>query len=347
MGTPKHPIVERVVRDVGGAFAAGLAYIGDRLGLFRALAASGPVTSVQLAGRLHLNERYLHEWLKGMVAAEYVEHDALNDTYFMTPDQQDALANEESPVFAAGAFQITIPSFVLTDRIVDAFRNGGGVPFADFGPEVPLAIDRLHRAAFERRLVSVWLAAVPGLQARLEQGITVLDVGCGVGRSTAAVAHAFPRSHVLGVDPDVTSIDHARRLAHGVPNATFHAATVAELGAERRYDLVLAIDCIHDMVDPVAALRAIRSRLATDGTLFWAEPTGSHRPMENRNPLGKMRANLSPFHCLTVSLAHGGAGLGTLIGEAGVRFLAIEAGFARMERVDVDDVFQQFFVVGG
>lgn len=345
MGTPGHPIVARVVSDVGGAFAAGLAYIGDRLGLFQALATSGPVTSVSLADRLQLNERYLLEWLKGMVAAEYVEHDPLTDTYFMTPDQQDVLANEDSAVFAAGAFQITIPSFLMTERIVDAFRSGGGVPFADFGPEVPLAIDRLHRAAFERRLVSTWLAAVPGLVARLERGIAVLDVGCGAGRSTAAVGRAFPRSQIVGVDPDATSLEHARRLAHGVPNATFHAATVAELDVDRRYDLVLAIDCIHDMVDPVAVLRAIRVRLAAGGTLFWSEPTGSHSPMENRNPLGKMRANLSPFHCLTVSLAHGGAGLGTLIGAAGVRRLAREAGFTRVERVDVDDVFQQFFVV--
>jgi hypothetical protein len=297
----------RVLADAGGAFTVALAYIGDRLGLFRALGA-GAATAGELASRTRLHERYVLEWLKAMVAAEYAEFDG--ERFRMTPEQAAVLADESTPVFLGGAMQFAVPSIRHVPRILEAFRTGGGVSFAELGPEVAEAIDRLHKPWFDHLLVKEWLPGVPGLVARLEGGIAVLDVGCGLGRSTRAVASAFPRSRVTGLDPDEFSITRAREEARGLANAEF----VREWPAAARYDAALAIDCVHDMADPVGALR-------------------------------KIRAALSPLHCLTVSLAEGGAGLGTIIGEAGARTLAEAAGFASFERLAIKSRVQQFFLL--
>jgi SAM-dependent methyltransferase len=362
------PITERVVDDVGGAFTVGLAYIGDRLGLFAALAALGKGSSDQVAQRAGLNERYVREWLRAMVASQYVEYDPADQTYFLTPEQQAALVDEAARTFVGGVFQFALPSLMLAPRLLDAFRSGGGVPFADLPAEVPEALDRMHRPWFDHLLVPQWLPGAPGLVERLSQGVSVLDVGCGLGRSTVAMARAFPRSQFLGIDPHQPSIDKARALATmataaspggnegaGLANVRFAACEVDQLSSADAagaggnsasgFDLIVAVDCIHDMVQPVASLRAIRRLLSPAGVLFWSEPTGSREPMDNRNPQGKLRANLSPFHCLTVSLASGGAGLGTIIGEAGARDLAAEAGFASFETLSIESAMQQFFLL--
>ncbi len=173
-------------------------------------------------------------------------------------------------------------------------------------------------------------------------------MGCGLGRSTLALAQAYPVSTIVGIDPHGESIEQARARAgdRKTPNAEFRAVSLRQLSGDERFDLVLAIDCIHDMPDPVGALRDVGNLLRKNGSLFWSEPTGSHQSMDNRDPVGKMRSNLSPYHCLTVSLASGGAGLGTIIGEAGARKLAEEAGFRRFEKLEIDSVMQQFFLLG-
>ena len=341
-------IIESVIADVGGAFAAGLAYIGDRLGLFKLVAESGPASSDAIATRAGLNERYVREWLKAMVSAGYIEHQSKDDLYSMTEEQRQVLADEGSPVFAAGAFQFALPSLLQTERLIEAFRNGGGIPYAELGEEIPEAIDRMHRPWFDHQLTSHWLPQAGNLQERLEAGIRVLDVGCGLGRSTLALAQAYPAANIVGIDPHPESIDKARELAsvRRIQNAEFRDISLQEMPEGERFDLVLAIDCIHDMSDPVGALRDIRKLLADNGSLFWSEPTGSHEAMENRDPAGKMRSNLSPYHCLTVSLASGGAGLGTIIGEVGARSLASEAGFRGFEKLDIPNAIQQFFRLG-
>ena len=336
---------ERVLADTGGAFAVALAYIGDKLGLFRALAGAGPISSGDLAKRTNLNERYVREWLNGLVAAEYLELEPESGRTFMTEEQAAVFANEGGPSFLAGASQFTIPTILHVPEILEAFRKGGGVSFATLGEEVAEGIDRLHRPAFEHQLVPEWLPAVPGLKERLDAGISILDVGCGLARSSIAIASAWPRSRVAALDPDPYSIRRARELAGGLKNLDFLTTSLEGLPEDARYDLILAFDCVHDMIDPVGGLKEIRRALRTDGMFLWVEPTGSHDPLENRNPVDRMRACLSPLHCLTVSLADGGAGLGTIIGEKGARDLAGKAGFSAFERVPIRNRLQQFFLL--
>ena len=315
------------------------------MGLFDALVAEGPCSSKVLSRETGLHERYVREWAKGMVAAQYVEYQPETDSFYMTPEQGSVFTDETSPMFVGGVFQFTIPSLLRTPDILKAFREGGGVSFSELGEEISDAIDLMHRPWFDLLLTEEWLPGVPGLVARLEQGISVLDVGCGLGRSTVSVAAAYSRSHVLGIDPHGPSIDKAIQLAseRSTPNTDFEPTTLEDLSSDRKFDLILAIDCIHDMHDPVRSLRLLKDLMREDGLIFWSEPTGSTNPLENRNPAGKMRANLSPFHCLTVSLADGGAGLGTIIGEEGARKLATEAGFNSFTKFKIDHPMQQFF----
>jgi 2-polyprenyl-3-methyl-5-hydroxy-6-metoxy-1,4-benzoquinol methylase len=336
---------QRVVVDTGGVFAIALCYIGDRLGLFRAMADGKALTSEELAQKTNLNERYVREWLKGLVAAEYIEYKQDSDRYFMTAEQASVLANEDSSSFVGGAFQLTIPSVVQVHRVMEVFRKGGGLSYEELGSEIAEGIDRLHRPAFRYLLAKEWLPGVPGLKERLDQGISVLDVGCGLGRSSVVIGSAYPRSVILGLDSNAYSIERARSLAEesGVGNVEFLCATLEQLPKDKHYDLILALDCIHDMADPVGALKEIREAMTRDGIFFWVEPTGSHNPIENRNPIGKMRATLSPLFCLTVSLADGGAGLGTIIGEKGARKLAAEAGFSSIEKLPIENPMQRFF----
>ena len=338
----------RVVGDMGGAFAMALGYIGDRLGLFKAMAGAGPVTSVELAEKTALNERYVREWLRAMVACEYIDYDASSERYVMTAEQAFVLANEDSPMFVGGAFHFTTPSIQNTPRVLDAFRKGGGISYSEIGDEIPWAIERFFRPGYVNFLVKDWLAAIPGLTQKLEKGATVGDVGCGRGQSTVTIAKAFPNSRVVGIDYHVPSIERARKLAaeQGAANVEFVAAAADKIPSDRKYDLICSFDCIHDMVDPMGTLKAIHQALALDGVYLWSEPNASDKAHENRNPVGKTFHCISPLHCMTVSLAHNGAGLGTVIGEAGARNLAKEAGFSSFEKLPIQNPFNQFFALG-
>ncbi|MCP3979657.1 MAG: methyltransferase domain-containing protein [bacterium] len=340
--TEKPELPARVARDVGGTLTVALAYIGDRLDLFKGLA-RGPAGSHELAERLSLNERYVREWLKAMVASEYVEFDG--ERYFMNDEQRAAFADEGGMGFLGGSFQLAGATVQKLPGVIEAFRNGGGVPFAELGPEVAEGIDRLHRPAFDHLLVQEWLPQVPDLEPRLTRGAHVLDVGCGLGRSARAIAAAYPRSRVTALEPDSWSMRRARELCAGLDNVEFAETTLEGLDSTRRYDFALAFDCIHDMVDPVAELRRIRQCMADDGLFVWVEPTGSTDPRENRNPVDRMRACISPLHCLTVSLARDGAGLGTIIGEHGARDLARRAEYGRFRKLPIEHPQQQFFLL--
>jgi 2-polyprenyl-3-methyl-5-hydroxy-6-metoxy-1,4-benzoquinol methylase len=337
----------RVVGDMAASFSMALGHIGDRLGLFRAMKGAGPLTSAQLAAKTRLNERYVREWLKAMVAAEYLDYDPASGRYVMTPEQAYVLADDTSPMSAGGALQFTAPTVANTEKLVRIFRDGGGIPYSEIGPEVPEGIARFFGPGYVNFLVQEWLPTVPGLPERLKAGIDVLDVGCGYGLSTITMAAAFPASRFVGIDYDAGSIFRARRVAaeRGLLNIDWRAEPAHVLPRDRRFGLVCAFDCIHDMVDPKTTLRAIRGSLADDGVFVWSEPNASDNPLDNRNPVGKAFQCVSPLHCMTVSLAHRGEGLGTVIGERGVRVLAREIGFSHVEKLPIQNPFNQFFAL--
>ena len=338
-------LIEQIRLDAGGAFVTGLAYLGDRLGLFRELDRSGATSSAGLAAGAGLQERYVREWIEAMAASGYVSHDPDSGTYWLSAEQSAVLVQEDSPCFGGGTFQFALPSLLHTEQLALAFRHGGGIAYSELNPEIHESIDRMHRPWFDHLLTSVWIPAMPGLESRLQDGVDVLDVGCGLGRSTVAMARAYPRSRFVGVDPHAPSLEFAVQLAAQAEssNARFEAQPLEALTSEGTFDLVMAIDCNHDMADPAGALSHIRGRLAPGGVFVWSEPSGSANPLENTNALGRLRAALSPYHCLTVSLAEGGAGLGTLIGESGARDLATTAGFTQFDVLPVPCDTQMFF----
>ena len=337
----------RVIGDMGGSFVMALGYIGDRLGLFAALSNSDGLTSQELADKTELNERYVREWAKAMVAAEYIDYHQEDERFSMTEEQVFVLANDDSPMSVGGALQFTTPSMYNVPKIVTAFKEGGGVCYNEIGDEIPLGIERFFRPGYVHFLAKDWIGALDGMSARLEHGARVADIGCGRGQSTLALARGFPKSHVVGVDNHAESIAHARNLAtaEGLENVEFVECSADELAETKRFDLICSFDCIHDMVNPAGTLSTIRELLADDGIYFWSEPNGSEKPHENRNILGRLFASISPLHCMTVSLCHKGEGLGTLIGETGARALADSAGFSSFEKVDIDNPFNQFFAL--
>jgi 2-polyprenyl-3-methyl-5-hydroxy-6-metoxy-1,4-benzoquinol methylase len=335
----------RVVGDFGGAFALALGYIGDRLGIFRAMAGAGPLSSEELAQKTGLNERYVREWAKAMVASEYIDYDAATGKFVMTPEQAAVLTNETFPYFVGGCFHFAIPHIAITHEIMEKFKHGGGISYAELPEEVVESIERFWRPGYENFLAKDWLGGVPGLIEKLEKGIQVLDVGCGCGQSSVAMARAYPKSHFTGIDYDSRSTSRAKELAkkNNVSNLDFITAPADQIPAGKKYDLICAFDCIHDMVKPTDTLRAIRNALSPDGVFLWGEPNASDNPVENRNPVGKAFITLSPFHCMTVSLAYGGEATGTVMGEKGARALAEKAGFSRFEKLGIQHPFNQFF----
>jgi len=337
----------RIVNDSGGAYTMALAYIGDRLGIFKAMAGAGPLTSTELARKTSLNERYVREWLKAMVASEYLDYDPATTRYVMTPEQAFVISDESSPMFCGGVLHLTAPTVFNTPKVLEAFNNGGGVAYDQLGKDIPEAIERFFKPGYQHQLADVWLAAIPGLKEKLAKGGTIADVGCGCGQSTVALSKAFPKAKIVALDFDASSIERARALAksEGVKNVEFVVSPAEKLPADHKFDLICTFDCIHDMAAPRSALAAIRAALADDGVYLWGEPNASDNPLENRNPVGRTYQAISPLHCLTVSLAHQGEGLGTIIGENGARALAKSAGFTRFERLSIPNPFNQFFAV--
>lgn len=338
----------RVIGDTSGAFTMALAYIGDRLGLFRAMAGAGPLTSAELARRLSLQERYVREWLKAMVTSEYINYDSETQMFSMTAEQAFVLVNEDSPMFTGGLMQMAAPTVSHYEKLMEAFQHGGGVTYPELGPDVMEGTERLFRTGYVNFLTTEWLPAVPGLVEKLTAGIEVADVGCGAGQALIQMAKAYPNSRFTGLDNDAASIEKAKKNAADAGVAErlhFIQRSADQISSSPQYDLICTFDCIHDMVNPRGALKAIRGALKNDGVYFWTEPNCSERLEENINPLGRLFSTISPLHCMTVSLAYGGEGLGTVIGEGGAKALAQEAGFSRFEKLPINNPFNQFFAL--
>ncbi|MDX6660756.1 MAG: hypothetical protein QOJ55_1578, partial [Solirubrobacteraceae bacterium] len=281
--------VERIVLDAGTAMRGGLSYIGDRLGIFKALADGAPVTPAELAERTGLNERYLREWLGSMATAEYVEYDAAAGRYRLPPEHALPLADEEFPFFTGGLLQMAVPTVTVAPKVAEAFRTGRGVTQDEYSPEMYEAIERLTAPWYRHHLVQAWIPALPGAQEKLEAGGTALDVGCGSGRAPITIAKAFPNAHVAGVDVHAGSIERARARAEaeGVADrVTFEVGDGADV-KRGAYDLITTFDVVHDSVDPVGLMSGIRAGLRQDGTYLMLEMNASGEVAENDNPLGR------------------------------------------------------------
>jgi SAM-dependent methyltransferase len=324
-------LAEKMVGDMGVAFGAALVLIGDRLGLYKALAEKGPATSEELASRTGTFERYVREWLAAQASAGYISYDATAKRYFMNEEQAMAFANENSPLFVPGAFDIAAAMMRDEPKISEAFRSGKGVGWGEHDVCLFRGTERFFRPGYAANLVSSWLPALDGVVAKLERGASVADVGCGHGASTMLMAKAYPNSQFVGFDFHQPSIDRARELAR---EAGIADRVRFEKGAAKdfpgTYDLVACFDCLHDMGDPVGAAAHVLSTLKPDGTWMIVEPFANDDLVANLNPVGRMFYSASTMICTPASRAQEvGLALGTQAGPKRLREVITAGGFSR------------------
>jgi SAM-dependent methyltransferase len=328
--------VFRAVDEVGATLNAALVVMGDKLGLYRALADSGPLTPSELAERTETTERYVREWLNAQAAGGYVQYDPESGRYGLEPEQAVALTDESSPAYLPGFFQIAVGSVIDSPRIADAARAGEGFGWHEHVHDVHEGCERFFRPGYNAHLVETWLPALEGVVEKLERGAKVADLGCGHGASTVLMAQAFPQSTFVGSDYHAGSIETARERARkaGVDARVAFEAVPAAAHPGREYDLVTMFDCLHDMGDPVGAARQVRELLAQDGTWMIVEPAAGDRVEDNLNPVGRAYYGFSTLLCTPASLSQEvGLALGAQAGEARIREVVEAAGFTRFRRV--------------
>lgn len=336
----------QILSDIGTAVQGALSYIGDKLGMFKAMAAAdAPVTVEELAYKTGLNARYLREWLGAMTAARYVDYDPATARYFLPPEHAAVLADENNPFFLGGFIQQSVPLISVAPRVAEAFRTGGGVAQAAYPPELFEAMERTSAAIYKHQLIRRWLPAMPQVEEKLRAGGAALDVGCGSGRAAITIAQAFANARVFGFDAHAGSIERARANARAAgvgDRVKFEVVDCAQLPAHE-FDFIATFDVVHDSVDPLGLMTSIRNALTSDGTYLLVEMNVSPNVNENINPLGKLMYSASTLYCLTTSLAHGGAGIGALMGEPKARELAARAGFLSFRRLPIRDPFSALF----
>ena len=328
--------VFRVVEEVGATLNSALVVLGDRLGLYRAMAGAGPLTSEELAKRTGTVERYVREWLNAQAAGGYVDYSPATGRYILPPEQAVALTDSSSPAFLPGFFQIAIGSVIDSPRIAEVARTGDGIGWHDHVDDVHEGCERFFRPGYNAHLVAEWLPALEGVVDKLQRGAAVADVGCGHGASTLLMAEAFPASTFLGSDYHAGSIDIARQRAHdaGVTTRVSFERAPASSFPGRGYELVTMFDCLHDMGDPVGAAAHVREALADDGTWMIVEPAAGDHIEDNLNPVGRAYYAFSTLLCTPCSLSQEvGLALGAQAGEARIREVVTDAGFGRFQKV--------------
>jgi SAM-dependent methyltransferase len=335
----------KVLNDSSAAFVTTLAALGDRLGLFKALASGEAYSSADLAARAGIDERYAREWLGGMASAGYVTHDPATNRFTLPAEHAPILADEGGPFFFGGAYEMLLSLGKIYDPLTDAFRRGGGVAQSAYDERFWEGMERFTAGWFDNALLQAWLPAMPDVRALLEHGAELADVGCGRGRAIIRLAEAFPNSRFTGYDVFGPSIDVARERAAraGVGDRVTFEVRDVSAALPRPFDIITTFDVVHDAGEPLALVRAIRESLTAGGIYVCLETNCSGRLEENGGPIGSLFHGFSVLYCMTTSLANGGAGLGTLgMHEHRVREYASVAGFNTV-RVAFQDPFNNLY----
>lgn len=333
--TKLHDFVMKAVGEMGAAMNAALIVIGDKLGLYKAMAGAGPVTSQELAKKTGTTERYVREWLAAQAAGGFITYDPASQTYTLPPEQAFALADEQSPVFLPGFFDIVAACVKDEPKIREAFRTGKGVGWHEHDHALFAGTERFFRPNYRANLIGSWIPALEGVEAKLKAGAKVADVGCGLGTSTVLMAQAYPKSTFVGYDYHQGSIDMAREAASKASvgdRVKFEVAKAKDYPG-RDYDFVAFFDCLHDMGDPEGAARHVHQTLKRHGTWMLVEPFANDKLEDNLNPIGRVFYGASTMLCTPASLSQEvGLGLGAQAGEKRLSSILKSAGFSKVRR---------------
>lgn len=324
----------KVIGDVAGALSLFMAYIGDQAGLFDALDGEGRISLEQLSNKTGYNPKYLHEWLGSVSAAGYITFHPENETFSITPEQALVMGREGQPACMQGFIQAVVSQYEEHEKSVETFKSGVGRAWGEHSQCLFCGTDRFFRPGYQANLIDEWIPSLKGVEAKLNEGAKVADIGCGHGSSTVLLARAYPKSTIHGFDFHEPSIEEARQKAKeaGVNNVEFHVATAQDFTGDG-YDLACILDALHDMGDPVGATKHIRAALKDDGTLMLVEPMAGDTMEENMHPLGQIFYAFSTTVCTPSSLSQPvGLGLGAQAGQKRLTEVLKEAGFGNVRR---------------
>jgi len=327
-------LLGKMVTELGAAYIGASVILGDQLGLYKALAVNGGLTSQQLAERTGTTERYIREWLSAQAASGYIDYEAANQTFHMTPEQAMVFANDDSPVIMTGGFYTLQSVYADVPRMAEAFRTGKGLGWSEHCNCLFCGVAKFFGPGYRANLVASWLPTLDGVVPKLQTGGKVADVGCGHGISTVLMAQAFPNSQFFGFDYHPASIEQARAFAkeQNVANVSFEVAAAKSYPGQN-YDFVTCFDCLHDMGDPVGAAAHVRETLNSDGAWMIVEPMAQDDLANNLNPVGRIYYAASTMICLPTSLSQEvGLGLGAQAGEAKLRDVVTQGGFSHFRR---------------
>ena len=331
----------KAIGDIASTISAVLVIIGDRLGLYKAIAESGqPITSEELAKKTNTNERLIREWLANQAAGGYITYDASNGKYFLPPEQVMALADENSPVYIHGAYQAIRSYFKDEDKFVDMFKSGNGLRWGEHHHDLHEGSALFYKPNYVGNLVSSWIPSLEGIEEKLKQGAKVADIGCGYGISTMIMAKAYPNSKFYGFDNHSPSIEQAKdqirmeeeKVGGRIGNIKFNSVSANDESIGNGYDLITFFDCLHDMADPVGAMKIARHSLKPDGTCMVIEPMANDMLEENLNVVGRTFYAASTLVCVPNSLADNGPALGAQAGEKKIKEILEKAGFTKFRR---------------
>lgn len=333
---------QKLMGDLSAMALGSLAYIGDKLDLFKLLAESGPMTNEAFAKQTGCDARYTQEWLSAMSASGWIEYDAQTKQFTLPPEHAPFLAVENHVSFMGGLLEAIVPFAHVTPAIMDCFRHGGGVAYHEHHPDMPSVIDRMSAPHFNNFLTQYWLPnLLPAVHQRMTEGAIVADVGCGTGRALILMAKAYPNSQFTGYEPNEASAQQARHMIAqaGVEGNAQIVNGGADAMSDQHYDFITTFDVIHDCVDPQGVINDIQRALKADGTYLMQEINASHDLEQMLHPLGRLFYSISTMYCMTVSLAHDGAGIGTCMGEELPRQMSAQAGFSHFRKLEFEHPF--------